>query len=96
MARDDDLRVLLQTLDPSAREHLPTSDDADRDAIVSTLMRYRDQNGQGWADIIDLLAIHPAARRRGARAAGEMEENGEPAPIALHPEALPERLIKQV
>jgi hypothetical protein len=28
-------------------------DQADRDAIASRLMRYRDQNGQDWADIVD-------------------------------------------
>jgi hypothetical protein len=28
-------------------------DQADRDAISPRLMRYRDQNGQDWADIID-------------------------------------------
>jgi hypothetical protein len=27
-------------------------------------MRYRDQNGQDWADVIDLLTMYPAARRR--------------------------------
>jgi hypothetical protein len=32
-------------------------DQADRDAIASRLMRYRDQIGQDWADIIDLLTM---------------------------------------
>jgi hypothetical protein len=53
---DADLRALLETLSPSAREHLRSvliRDQADRDAISSRLMRYRDQNGQDWADIID-------------------------------------------
>ena len=27
-------------------------------------MRYRDQNGQDWADIIDFLTMWPDARRR--------------------------------
>jgi hypothetical protein len=52
---DNSVRELLTTLTPSAREHLRSvliRDDADRDAISSRLMRYRDQNGQGWADII--------------------------------------------
>jgi hypothetical protein len=40
VARDDLRRVLIR-------------DQADRDAIASRLMRYRDQNGQDWADIID-------------------------------------------
>jgi hypothetical protein len=26
-------------------------------------MRYRDQNGQDWADIIDFLTVYPEARR---------------------------------
>jgi hypothetical protein len=38
-------------------------DEADRDAISSQLMRYRDENGQGWADIIDLLTMYLDARR---------------------------------
>jgi hypothetical protein len=50
-----------------AREHLRTAlirDQADRDAITSRLMRYRDENGQRWADIIDFLTNPPEARRR--------------------------------
>jgi hypothetical protein len=47
-------------------------DHADRDAIASRLMRYRDQNGQDWADIIDFLTMYPDARRRMARLLGEM------------------------
>jgi hypothetical protein len=61
------LRSLLETLSPSARAHLRrvlTLDQADRDAIASRLMRYRDQNGQDWADIIDMLTMYPWARRR--------------------------------
>jgi hypothetical protein len=30
---------------------------ADRQAISSRLMRYRDQKGQDWADIIDFLTM---------------------------------------
>jgi hypothetical protein len=44
-----DLRALLSTLDPKARNDLrrvQIRDQADRDAISSRLMRYRDQNGQ--------------------------------------------------
>jgi hypothetical protein len=33
-------------------------DQADRDAIASRLIRYRDQNGQDWADIIDFLTMY--------------------------------------
>jgi hypothetical protein len=54
------VRSLLQSLSPSAREHLRSvlsRDQADRDPISSRLMRYRDQNGQDWADIIDFLTM---------------------------------------
>ena len=53
---DGDLRALRQTLDPCARDDLRRvliRDQADRDAISSRLMRYRDKNGQDRADIID-------------------------------------------
>jgi hypothetical protein len=46
---DSELRNALLTLVPKAREHLCAvliRDHADRDAIASRLMRYRDQNGQ--------------------------------------------------
>jgi hypothetical protein len=36
-------------------------------------MRYRDQNGQDWADIIDFLTIHPVARRRVVRLLAEID-----------------------
>jgi hypothetical protein len=36
-------------------------------------MRYRDRNGQDWADIIDLLTMHPDARREVARILGEID-----------------------
>jgi hypothetical protein len=48
-------------------------DDADRDAIAMELMRYRDQNGQDWADIIDVLTMHPDVRRRVAGVLGEID-----------------------
>jgi hypothetical protein len=37
------------------------------------LMRYRDQNGQDWADIIDMLTMYPDPRRRVVRVLGEIE-----------------------
>jgi len=52
---DANLRGLLLRLTPAAREHLRyvlILDQADRDANSSALMRYRDQIGQDWADII--------------------------------------------
>jgi hypothetical protein len=67
---DADLGALLETLDPKARDDLRRvliRDQADR------LMRYRDQNGQDWADIIDFLTMYPEARRRVTRLLGEIE-----------------------
>jgi hypothetical protein len=62
LEEDPDLRALLLSLTPNARDDLRrvlTRDQADRDAISSRLMRYRDENGQDWADIIHLLTcIH--------------------------------------
>ena len=36
-------------------------------------MRYRDQNGQDWADIIDPLTMYPEARRTVARLLAEID-----------------------
>jgi hypothetical protein len=47
-------------------------DHADRDAIASLLMRYHDENGQGLADIIDLLSLYADARGRVVPALGEL------------------------
>jgi hypothetical protein len=74
--RRADLRSLLEMLTPTAREHLRDvliRDQADRDEISSRLMRYRDQNGQDWADIIDFLTMYPDARRRVVRVLGEID-----------------------
>jgi len=57
---DINLRSLLETLGPKARDDLRRAlirDQADRDAISSRLTRYRDQNGNDWADIIDMLTM---------------------------------------
>jgi hypothetical protein len=54
LTSDGDFRSVLERLDPKARDTLRRvliHDQADRDAISSRLMRYRDQNGQDWADI---------------------------------------------
>jgi hypothetical protein len=75
-----DLRTFLKTLDPKARDDLRRvliRDQADRDAISSRLMRYRDENGQRWADLIDFLTMWPDARRRVVRMLGEMSVKGE-------------------
>ena len=44
----EDLRYLLETLDPKARDALRRvliRDQADRDAVTSQLLRYRDERG---------------------------------------------------
>ena len=73
---DADLRALLETLDPKGREDLRRvliRDQTDRDAISSRLMRYRDERGDEWADIIDMLTMYPDARRKAVRLLGEIE-----------------------
>jgi hypothetical protein len=59
VARDDLRRVLIR-------------DQADRDAAMR-LMRYRDEHGQRWADVIDSLTMYPDARRKVVRMLGEIE-----------------------
>jgi hypothetical protein len=76
-----DLRAILETLDPNARDTLRRvliHDQADRDAISSQLMRYRDENGQDWADIIDFRTMHPEGRRRVVRLLGEIDAEEAP------------------
>ena len=72
----DGLRDFLQALSPKTRDDLRRvliRDHADRDAIASQLLRYRVENGQRWADIIDLLTMYPDARRRVTRILGEIQ-----------------------
>ena len=72
----DNLRALLETLDPKARDDLRRlliRDQADRDAIASQLLRYRDERGDDWADIIDMLTMYPEARRQVVRLLGEID-----------------------
>jgi hypothetical protein len=37
------------------------------------LMRYSDQNGRDWADLIDFLTMWPDARRQVVRLLGEID-----------------------
>jgi hypothetical protein len=39
-------------------------------------MRYRDQNGQHRADIIDMLTMYPETRRNVVRVLGEIAAEG--------------------
>jgi hypothetical protein len=48
-------------------------DQADRDAIFSHLMRYRDERGNDWAEVIDFLTMNPEARRKVVRLLAEIE-----------------------
>jgi hypothetical protein len=76
MTGKHDFRVLLETLGPKARDILRRvliRDHADRDAIASQLIRYRDENGQHWADVIDFLTMYPDARRQVVRLLGEID-----------------------
>jgi hypothetical protein len=72
----DRIQTVLENLDLKARDTLRRvliHDQADRDAISSQLLRYRDGHGDDWADIIDMLTMHPDARRRVVRLLGEIE-----------------------
>src|SRR6476646_2087435 len=65
--RDRELYAVLELLDPLTRDALRRvliHDQADRDAVASQLLRYRDGHGADWADIIDMLTMHPEERRR--------------------------------
>jgi hypothetical protein len=73
------LPYLLACLHEPGRGHLRNvliRDQADCDLLASRLMRYRDQNGQDWADIIIFLTMHPEARRRVVRLLGEIGAEG--------------------
>jgi hypothetical protein len=48
-------------------------DQPDRAAISSGLLRYGDANGDGWADVIDTLTMHPDVRRTVVRMLAEMD-----------------------
>ncbi len=73
---DASLRLLLRRLGPKTRDTLRRvliHDQADRDAIASSLLRYRDERGDDWADIIDMLTLYPEMRRTVVRILGELE-----------------------
>jgi hypothetical protein len=96
---DGGLRALLLTLDPKARDDLRRvliRDQADRDPLSSRLMRYRDLNGQDWADIIDFLRMYPDARRKVVRVLAEIDSGSSSAclceEVANHANQVLERL----
>jgi hypothetical protein len=64
------------TLDPKSRDDLrrvPMHDQVDRDAVASQLLRYRAGRGDDWADIINMLTMHPETRRRVVRLLAEID-----------------------
>ena len=48
-------------------------DQVDRVAIAWDLLGYREEQGDDRADVIDLLRLHPDARRHIVRLLGEIE-----------------------
>ena len=73
---DSSLRAVLEILDPLTRDALRRvliQDQADREAVSSQLLRYRDGHGDDWADIIDMLTMHPETRRMLARMLAEID-----------------------
>ena len=73
---DSSLRAVLEMLDPLTRDALRCvliQDQADREAVSSQLLRYRDGHGDDWADIIDMLTMHPETRRMLARMLAEID-----------------------
>ena len=70
---ESNLRAVLETLDSPARDTLRRvliHDQADRDAISSDLLRYRDERGDDWADIIGPDRSSPTVALRSACADG--------------------------
>jgi hypothetical protein len=64
---DVDHRALLSTLEPKARDDLrrvPIRDPGRPRRDLLPPDGYRDLNGQGWADIIDMLTMYPDVRRQ--------------------------------
>jgi hypothetical protein len=73
---DEGLRGLLVQLSPSARDKLRDvliRDQADRDAIAQELLRYGDENGNQWADLIRTLSMYPDVRRAVVRRLAEID-----------------------
>jgi predicted component of type VI protein secretion system len=72
---DDQLRDQLRTLSPPARDHLRHAlvmSQGDRDVVAYHLLRYRDENGTAWANLVDCPTLHPEIRKQFARVLGEL------------------------
>ena len=73
---DEDLRAALRSLDPKLRDSLRrllVRDQADRDAVSSHLLHYRDHAGDTMVEIVDMLTLHPEERQKVVRMLGEIE-----------------------
>ena len=73
---DDALRETLNATLYILRDDLRSvliHDQAERDAIASQLLRYRDGRGDDWADIVDMLTMNPEARRKVVWLLGEID-----------------------
>jgi len=70
----------VSSRDPRPRDTLRRvliHDQADRDAVASQLLRYGDEHGDDWADIIDMPTLHPEARRRVVRLLAELDADAQ-------------------
>ena len=70
--------AILEAREPRARDTLRRvliRDQADRDAVSSQPLRYRDRHGDDWADVIDFLTMHPEERRQVVRLLGEIQSS---------------------
>lgn len=73
------LLELLRQLDPAARDELRRlliRDHRTRDATAERLLRHRTARARDLADLIDMLSLDDAARRRVARLLGQLEAEG--------------------
>ena len=72
--------AILEARDPHARDTLRrvlSRDHADRNAIASDLLRYRDERGDDWANIIDVLTMDPERSAAGGADNWEIEATEE-------------------
>jgi hypothetical protein len=71
---DEDLRDLLACIAAPGRDVLRRAARAEqweRDELARRLLR--EEGGRDAADLVDLMSLHPAERRRIARLLGELE-----------------------
>jgi hypothetical protein len=72
----DEVRATLASLSQDGRAALRralAADQAERDAVAMTLLRYGDRAGNDWADLIDSATLDPELRGRLLRTLVEIE-----------------------